>query len=60
MSIAVTSETGSDTVQTVTWGTIAPEPSAMGTAITRACGKIAPLWPLKHFVAVNPFLGFSD
>lgn len=28
-------------------------------AIARACGRIAPLWPLKHFVAVNPFLGFS-
>lgn len=24
-----------------------------------ACERIAPLWPLKHFVAVNPFLGFS-
>jgi len=22
--------------------------------------KIAPLWPLTHFVAVNPFAGFSD
>lgn len=29
-------------------------------AIRGACGKIAPLWPLKHFVAVNPFLGFTD
>ncbi len=29
------------------------------TGIAQACGKIAPLWPLKHFVAVNPFLGFS-
>ena len=29
-------------------------------AIVAACGRIAPLWPLKHFVAVNPFLGFSD
>ena len=29
-------------------------------AIRRACHRIAPLWPLKHFVAVNPFLGFSD
>lgn len=29
------------------------------TAIAAACGKIAPLWPLKHFVAVNPFLGFA-
>jgi uncharacterized protein len=28
-------------------------------AIAAACGRIAPLWPLKHFVAVNPFLGFS-
>ena len=28
-------------------------------AIAGACGRIAPLWPLKHFVAVNPFLGFS-
>ncbi|TXT42223.1 MAG: hypothetical protein FD139_3810 [Methylocystaceae bacterium] len=28
-------------------------------AIDRACRKIAPLWPLKHFVAVNPFLGFT-
>ncbi len=30
------------------------------TAIAGACAKIPPLWPLKHFVAVNPFLGFSD
>jgi hypothetical protein len=29
-------------------------------AIDAACKKIAPLWPLKNFVAVNPFLGFSD
>ena len=28
-------------------------------AIAEACSRIAPLWPLKHFVAVNPFLGFS-
>jgi uncharacterized protein YbcC (UPF0753/DUF2309 family) len=33
--------------------------SSLQTAVTSACGKIAPLWPLKHFVAVNPFLGFS-
>ncbi len=30
------------------------------SAIAAACERIAPLWPLKHFVAVNPFLGFSD
>ena len=29
-------------------------------AIHGACARIAPLWPLKHFVAVNPFLGFSQ
>jgi uncharacterized protein YbcC (UPF0753/DUF2309 family) len=29
-------------------------------SISKACGRIAPLWPLKHFVAVNPFLGFAD
>jgi len=28
-------------------------------AIGRACSRVAPLWPLKHFVAVNPFLGFA-
>jgi len=28
--------------------------------INAACAKIAPLWPLSHFVAVNPFLGFAD
>jgi uncharacterized protein len=33
--------------------------AALDAAIAAACGKIAPLWPLKHFVAVNPFLGFS-
>jgi uncharacterized protein YbcC (UPF0753/DUF2309 family) len=33
---------------------------AIEAAIEGACRKIAPLWPLKHFVAVNPFLGFSN
>ena len=28
-------------------------------AIAAACNRIAPLWPLKNFVAVNPFLGFT-
>jgi uncharacterized protein YbcC (UPF0753/DUF2309 family) len=32
----------------------------LDTAIAAACGRIAPLWPLKNFVAVNPFLGFSN
>ena len=25
-----------------------------------ACAKIAPLWPLERFVAVNPYLGLAD
>lgn len=29
-------------------------------AIQTACRRIPPLWPLSHFVAVNPFLGWSD
>ncbi|WP_289015683.1 putative inorganic carbon transporter subunit DabA [uncultured Methylobacterium sp.] len=29
-------------------------------AVGRACGRIAPVWPLKNFVAVNPFLGLTD
>jgi uncharacterized protein YbcC (UPF0753/DUF2309 family) len=28
--------------------------------IDNACARIAPLWPLKHFVAVNPFFGMGD
>lgn len=29
-------------------------------AIREAMSRIAPLWPLKHFVAVNPFAGIAD
>ncbi|GAT32358.1 hypothetical protein TSACC_2756 [Terrimicrobium sacchariphilum] len=29
-------------------------------AARAACSRIAPLWPLQHFVAVNPFLGLAD
>ncbi len=32
---------------------------ALADAIDGACQRIAPLWPLKSFVAVNPFLGFG-
>lgn len=24
------------------------------------CARIAPLWPLKNYIAVNPYMGFSD
>lgn len=29
-------------------------------AARNAADKISPLWPLKQFVAVNPFLGLVD
>lgn len=29
-------------------------------AVQDACRRIPPLWPLRRFVAVNPFLGLSD
>lgn len=34
-------------------------PSAKAASIQAACSRIAPLWPLQSFVAVNPFLGLS-
>lgn len=44
---------------------LAADPRATGraeveAAIDSACRRIAPLWPLEHFVAVNPLLGFAD
>ncbi|MEP7210171.1 MAG: DUF2309 domain-containing protein [Alphaproteobacteria bacterium] len=38
----------------------ANDASALKAAADGACARIAPLWPLKHFVAVNPFLGVTD
>ncbi len=37
-----------------------PDAAELNRCIDAACGRIAPLWPLKHFVAVNPFFGLSD
>lgn len=34
--------------------------TALTGAIQAACERIAPLWPLSRFVAVNPFLGFAS
>ncbi len=28
--------------------------------IDASCKRIAPVWPLKNYVAVNPFVGFTD
>ena len=35
-------------------------PDDLDERIDAACERIAPLWPLKHFVAVNPFFGLRD
>jgi uncharacterized protein YbcC (UPF0753/DUF2309 family) len=48
------------TATAMTASVTASVPTAIADAIAKACGRIAPLWPLKHFVAVNPFLGFAD
>lgn len=30
------------------------------STLEKSCMRIAPAWPLKNFVAVNPYLGFTD
>ncbi len=40
--------------------TLATPAQDLATAIETALTRIPPLWPLKHFVAVNPFLGLLD
>lgn len=40
-------------------GTAQLNATALAAAVEAATRKVAPLWPLKHFVAVNPFLGLS-
>ena len=34
--------------------------SSINEAVQKACKRIAPAWPLKNIVAVNPYLGFTD
>jgi hypothetical protein len=36
------------------------EQSVQTFAVNEACRRIPPLWPLQHFVAVNPFLGLTE
>jgi len=38
---------------------ITPE-SDFTSAVAVALSRIPPLWPLRHFVAVNPFVGLTD
>ncbi|EED36588.1 conserved hypothetical protein [Luminiphilus syltensis NOR5-1B] len=45
---------------TVFPGPRAPSPSRIQELINGALQRVAPLWPLDQFVAVNPYQGFSD
>ena len=36
------------------------ENDSIASAIQMSWSKIAPFWPLKHFIAVNPMVGFED
>ena len=40
--------------------TVDPASLVPDEVIHEALGRIPPLWPLKHFVAVNPFVGLLD
>ncbi|MCL4485790.1 MAG: DUF2309 domain-containing protein [Nitrospirae bacterium] len=40
--------------------TPSPMSRPLSESIDRACRRIAPLWPLKHFVAVSPYFGLVD
>jgi len=39
---------------------IAKMNEAIQTIVQSVCKRIPPLWTLKNFVAVNPFVGLSD
>jgi len=45
---------------TETANTLTLSDAAVLAAADHAGKRIAPLWPLKHFVAVNPFWGLAD
>ena len=60
---AICEESTSQAVQTMETRSRAQtvlDTAELNRCIDIACGRIAPLWPLKHFVAVNPFFGLSD
>ena len=37
-----------------------PDADAIETVVRAACARVAPLWPLERFVAVNPYVGLAD
>jgi len=59
---ALDDEPGDDTVELTRIPAVPTEmaPADIERALRAACGRIAPLWPLESFVAVNPYLGLAD
>lgn len=53
-------EVSSDDADNVEAGRRWDIPDDLDKRIDDACERIAPLWPLKSFVAVNPFFGLRD
>ncbi|NEN22411.1 DUF2309 domain-containing protein [Cryomorpha ignava] len=39
---------------------LSDEQAKLLSTLRTACKKIAPVWPLENFVAVNPYLGLTD
>ncbi len=56
----VAPRTSTDTIASTIPMHVAERTESVLAAADRAARRIAPVWPLKHFVAVNPFLGFTD
>ncbi|MEQ8584953.1 MAG: DUF2309 domain-containing protein [Thalassobaculaceae bacterium] len=55
-------QTGLATAEPLEAGSLSTEGSAMErlAPVEQALRRVAPLWPLDRFVAVNPFLGLDD
>jgi len=54
------SDTGTLLVPIVVGQTLDRPADTIRTAVNRAERRIAPLWPLRYFVAVNPYLGLLE
>ncbi|MGF1507976.1 MAG: YbcC family protein [Myxococcota bacterium] len=48
------------TTESVLQSSETSETRDLQSAIKDACGRLAPLWTLRNFVAVNAFMGFSE
>ena len=54
--VALTREIGAETAKMP----VSMDHPDLDRSIESACARIAPLWPLKHYVAVNPLFGLID